>query len=749
MAKKAKTDKGLMASVRKLTRDLMDLNKTSKELIDDATGSDTTLRDDQLDSFDNEIDSIISADFKKLTSTESGDLGSFLIDILKSDSNLDASGGKITSIEDLFESDAAGLFQQFQVSHQNELMTMQDIEMITGEFNELNEAVYVTRDSIFNSDDHSPTISREILFKGKSDSKDLETSRGVVEGIEEEYKLHTKLKDHIGPNTLKFGKYYVYVAPYDYIFERYSSKRNDANQFPVTESFTATLESVNEEFINKVLESGTSIDPKGKVTDAERKKALSYVNEMLSGIRIDNENNTIPVLENAHEVGAYFDHKQKQKKKENAVDNTSTDGVVDTSKKKDKKLDTDFSNINGVYMKLIDPRKVIPVRIWDTTIGYYYIHERVAAKTRNLFSSNFRIDLLKETTKKEQDFVRLLTERVVQSFNKPFLENNIQFKDSIATALQQCDIYNKDLQFQFIPKDHMVEFKVNENVDGEGTSMLQGSLFYAKLYLTLLKFNMITILSKSNDQRLYYMANSGIDKDVASGIQRVSRELKARQINHSDLFNYNTMLSKVGMGKDAFIPTGKGDIKALSFDTLAGQQVELYSELMNVLRTGAINNTGVPSVIMDYINQADYSRSIVMGNLRHLVRCISNQLSFNESTTELYRKILVFGKYMDIEDADTMSFVLSKPRAADGVNFVELLNNTNALSDFVANTLYGENSEMTDEDNISKDLTIKKVVREFTQMIDWVKFDAIKEASSIEAKAIISKKKEKEETQTA
>lgn len=745
MAKKTKPNKGLMASIKRLTKDLVELNKTSKELIDDATGSDTTMRDDQLDAFDNEIDSIISADFKKLTSTETGDLGSFLIDILKADSSSEFSGNKINSIEDLFESDTAGLFQQFQVTHQNELMVMQDIEMITGEFNELNEAVYVTRDSVFNSDDHSPTISREIVFKGKSDAKELETMRGTVEALEEEYNLHPKLKDHIGPNTLKFGKYYVYVAPYEYIFDRYSKKKDESNQkMPVTESFTVTLESVDSEFIDKVLENGSPVDLKSKVTEAERKKAVAYVNDIISGIRVDNDNNTIPVLENANEVGEFM----KYKKKASEVKNTSIDGVVDTSERKTK-LDSDFSNVNGVYMKLIDPRKIIPVRIWDKTIGYYYIHERAAAKARNLFSSNFRIDLLKENNKKEQDFVRLLTERVVQSFNKPFLESNVQFKDSIATALQQCDIYNKDLQFQFIPKDHMVEFKVNENVEGEGTSMLQGSLFYAKLYLILLKFNMITIVSKSNDQRLYYMANSGIDKDVASGIQRVSRELKARQINHSDLYSYNAMLSKVGMGKDAFIPTGKGDIKALSFDTLAGQQVELYSEFMNVLRTGAINNTGVPSVIMDYINQADYSRSIVMGNLRHLVRCISNQLSFNKSTTELYRKMLVFGKSMSKEDADTMSFVLSKPRAADGVNFVELLNNTNALSVFIANTLYGENSEMSEEDNISKDLTIKKAVREFTQMLDWVKFDAMKEESAIEAKTILQKKKEKEETQTA
>lgn len=744
---KEKKNIGLLARGRKLAKELISLNDTSKQLVDSVAGNDTSKRDDTLDAFMDRIDDTISTDFKKISNTESGDLGSFLWKLMK---DTDEGGSqKANSIEDLFEGDLSGMHQQFMTANNSDLIIMEEIELVTSQFNELNEAIYVTRDSIFNSDDHTATISREIKFKGKSDSKEIDDHVATVEAMETEYKTLQKLKDHIGPNTLKFGKYYVYVAPYSHIFDRYNKKINDKDK-----NFSIAMESIDESFINTVMESGIH-DVKSKMTNSEKTEAVKAVNEFIKGIQIDNEGNSIPVLENSAAIGEYINIKKKSKNDKKIKDASKgivevSDGVADLKSSSKDKLADDFSDINGVYMRLIDPRKVVPVRVLDMVVGYYYIHERNADRSRSLFSSNFKIDLLRKENKKEDDFIRVLSEKVIKSFNRPFLEDNIQFKENIATALQKCDIYNKDLKFQFIPKEHMVEYKVNVGIDEQGTSMIQGSLFYAKLYLTLLTFNMHTIVNKSVDQRLYYVANSGVDKDVGGAIQRITRDLKARQINHSDLLNYNIMLSKVGAGRDAFIPSGKGDTRAISFDTLAGQTVELYSELMNTLRTGAINNTGVPSVIMEYVNQADYSRSIIMGNLRHLVRCISNQLNFNEFTTEMYQKILVYGGYMKEDDANLLEFKLALPKTMDTVNFTDILNNAKSIEDFVTNISFGENSDMGDLENKAKDIMSKMLMKEYLQMLDWVKLNGFKEEALMLAQQELEREKLKksgEETQ--
>ena len=35
----------------------------------------------------------------------------------------------------------------------------------------------------------------------------------------------------------------------------------------------------------------------------------------------------------------------------------------------------DWSDIKGCYIKLLDPKKVIPVKLLNYTIGYYYMHD--------------------------------------------------------------------------------------------------------------------------------------------------------------------------------------------------------------------------------------------------------------------------------------------------------------------------------------------------------------------------------------
>ena len=70
---------------------------------------------------------------------------------------------------------------------------------------------------------------------------------------------------------------------------------------------------------------------------------------------------------------------------------------------------------------------------------------------------------------------------------------------------------------------------VQEYMIDDGESMFDQSLFYAKLYLSLLLFKIITILTKSNDQRVYYIKNAGLNKNMSDRLQQVAREIKEKQ----------------------------------------------------------------------------------------------------------------------------------------------------------------------------------------------------------------------------
>lgn len=741
MAKKKISIRGISGFKQDMNR----MNNLSRTLLDSATNSDTSKRDNKLDGYVDTLEEIISADFKRMSIYSSEDLSKFLVDFLQTD-NEKQGNFNLSSIEDIFENESNGLMNQFQNKFQSDLLLFEELSSITSQFYELQEAIDVTRDSILTADDQSNSISRELLFPSRGNGEDITSNLAVVEQMEKENKLFKKIKSHIVPNTLRYGRYYVYTVPYSYIYTKHAEKKA---KLGITTEGTVEYHgehlddstTVIESFIKQYTDSN-DIDM-SKVSSSAKKDVRNTLKSYMEAFTIEEDDVPLPVMENAQEIDYLMDvETKKAMNKASHVQSTPNDGVYDPTNM--NKSDTDFSNVVGCYTKLIDPRKMIPVEVLDQVVGYYYIHEQPSTKNRSPFSSSFRIDLTKGYAKKEDNFIDQLSEKIVKSFNKPFLEKNIKFKKSIAAALIHNDVQSKNIRFQFIPAEYVTEFKINEDEDGKGTSMIQGSLFYAKLYLALLYFNMITILSKSNDQRLYYIHQSGVDKNIAKKVQSAAREIKAREMNYSDLFNYKSMVSKVGAGRDAFVPVGTDDRRAISFDILAGQAVELHSELMTSLKTSAINTTGVPSVIMNYVNEADYAKSIVMGNLRHLARVVGYQVDFNEGLTELYRKILRFSTTMEDDVINTFEFKLAKPRSLDATNLVEILNNAVSLAQSITDNMIGDNSSPTETDNKAKDLTQRKILKLLTTMIPWAEYDEILQESYVEAKTFLESSKNQE-----
>ena len=47
----------------------------------------------------------------------------------------------------------------------------------------------------------------------------------------------------------------------------------------------------------------------------------------------------------------------------------------------------EFKEINGVFMKLYDPRRVVPVYVMDYCIGYYVLYETMQHTTTNVLNA--------------------------------------------------------------------------------------------------------------------------------------------------------------------------------------------------------------------------------------------------------------------------------------------------------------------------------------------------------------------------
>lgn len=705
-------------SVEKIHKPTQRLNALFDEVMDNisygSNRSDSS-RQRELQRMTNVIDDVLSDEINNMTDFTGDDISTFLVKLFNDyDSN---NGQEIKSVESLFESENSGLFELFNQRYKNRSLLFEDLQTVSAHLFELGEAINTTRDAILTSDDVSCIISRGIKF-GESDDSNYQSYTKEVEKLERRFGLHQKIKEHITPNTLRYGSYYVYTIPYAQLFKSYHEKKTSSIRTATTESFTpAEVDEIKKGFD---IKSHSSI--------------VSTLNEFTSNIEICNDHEALPLIEGL-DVSVLFDNdkfkKMRNKTIKQAEKNQSSlyaDAVKDT--------ESEFDGIRDCYIEYLDPRKVIPVKVLNKIIGYYYIHESVTEPTTNTFTNTFKFNTNKEVdyTKIENQFIGKLADKVTKSFDKQFIENNIKFKELIANALIYNDIYRKKVRFQFIPAEYITEFAVNLDIDGEGTSILYPSLFYAKLYLGLLVFKIMSILSKSNDTRITYIKNSGVDKDISSQIQSVARSLKQRQINFNDLISSNSvgMINKIGAAKDIFMPVGKSGERAIDFDTLAGQDVQLNTELMEMLRSAYISATGVPSVIMNYVNEADYAKTLVMANSKFVGRVVSYQHDLNDSITKLYQKIMKYCTTIPEEIIDSFTFTLSAPKSLNTMNLTDLIANADQVAAQVIKTLTGENADQTEDDNKLKDFMYNKIIRDLLPMIQWDRMDMYKREAELE-----------------
>ena len=547
----------------KVIKSLQKLNQTFTDFVSDmrynTTGS-SLEREKELERLNAGIDNILHKEIADMGEFTGQDVSTFLYKLLNDHER--ERGSNIKSAEDIFTSqDGQTVIQFFYERYKNRNLLYEDLNMVSEQLFQLNEAIMATRDAIVTSDDMSKLVSRQLDFHNNTlVNNEKDNYIATVEAMEKEHKLLLKLKDHIIPKTLTYGSYFVYTVPYSKLFEGFEKKKQEDAAKNPTFKTTKTTEAAS-----LVTESGIELIDESFITDFKKdnniptvdvKKVVTEVNEYLSNITIIKNEMGIPVVEGV-DISALADHLDmdenlasamkdvKKKSKDKGKDKgnvTYSDGTVDLKIKT-----SDFSGVSGCYIKTLDPRKVIPIKIMDTVLGYYYLHE-APMQMKTSFTTNITIGpssskmFSSGPEQLEHQFLSRITDRIVKSFDKKFLETNVQFKELILNCLRYNDLYKKQIKFEFIPVDYITEFKINEDENGNGVSVLYRSLFYAKLYLAILIFKMITIITRSTDTRIYYVKNSGFDQDITNQLQQTARSIKEKQINFMDLMSYQSIV---------------------------------------------------------------------------------------------------------------------------------------------------------------------------------------------------------------
>lgn len=696
-----------------------------------------TDRTSEVDDLNTKFQSIMNEQIDSFTNRSDGDITSFLGQIISNDKKSSAVDELLNNqFMDMTGSEFSTMQSFIYDAYRNRLLEQSDLHEVSSQLIELSEAILITRDAIISPDVVQGRMNRMLKFENL-DEDDVNDATSIIENMEKRFKLLEKIKNFIIPKTLEYGEFFVYVIPYAKLFESISNSTENhsyGNKFyresTIMESFDPSakktaenkedsleyfLESTYEKFNIQESTRSEKLPKNGKpeISKEEFKKDLKNIME---NIVICNDEVPFPIMEEGIDSIAYmkqmhekmFTEAENKKAEENNMFNNvanakMTEDGLHFEDDKSKKKKSDFSDIGDVYIKMIEPTRIIPVKIMNTTLGYYFVQDEDITPLSGAVSSTLYFTKFDEHSQ-QRTVIDALAERVVKSFDKEFLKNNIKFKEAIIDCFTFYNLNEKRLKFQFIPAEYIQEFKIDEDMYGNGTSMIKKSLFYAKLYLMILLFKIMSIILHSNDTKVNYIKQSGIDKNIANKVQEIARIRQSRQINISDLFSYTTLINKVGNGSEMYIPTGRSGERPIETEILSGQDVPLNSDLLEMLKNSYILGTGVPAAIVNYLQEADFAKTVEQNNSKFLGRVTNYQLDFNACLTELYKKMMKGSTNLNDTIIDNFLFILQPPKSTLFNSKSEIIGQFTTLVDFLVGLKYEDPSSSMNAEALQKEI---------------------------------------------
>lgn len=669
------------------------------------------------------------------------------------------------------------LYGYFQDIYSNKFLEMADLEFIRKFIPALGEAVSTTQDAIVASDNMNGNISRTIDFDSSVAPAERDQVMKQIEKIEDELNLQKKIRNVIVRNTLVSGVYYVYAISYNDLFENYSQERADAvasgsgqkflsNAYESTTGafdFKGTMESFRID-LNKDSIMETLLDGELKSDENSNKKLYgefyNALQDHVSKVTVINspiledlmydkesmsvmESNGMMSVNDPSYVGIYTKYFGKT-----PIEGIPDAGVVNTSKATAPKAEKNFG-LTGTYVKYIDPKNLIPIKLMDEIVGYYYVAVKKAnggtqnqtmsrngtpvintqsilgSGSNNTVFSSVNLTDAKRTAVVD-NIISAMTQQIIKRFSKKFVIANSNFKKVIADCINYNGYMDNEYHIQFIPAKYIIEFKVNEDENENGVSMLQNSLFPAKLLLSLMVSRMLNYLNKSADKTIVYLAKGPIDVHTGNQVQRVIRNIQETQITFSDLLSTNMVFSKFGRNQNMVIPNSKSGKRLAEFETQEGMNVDMNPEYENKLEQMAILGTGVPSVIMEYIGQSDFAKGFETGNIKFASHVAAYQMDFEDSLTDLYQ-VLVDNSELSDELKDRVrgkfKFNFSRPKVLTVSNNSENLQNLQTLMQSIIQIYFGEDTSAIANYEQKKTRFMQIAARKYAPYINWDEFD--------------------------
>jgi hypothetical protein len=444
-------------------------------------------------------------------------------------------------------------------------------------------------------------------------------------------------------------------------------------------------------------------------------------------------------------------------------DKSGIDIPKEKSSKKDKdkkkKNDDNPMYINGSTLNVMDPAKIVELKIDNTIYGYYYAQDIDLANVPNAgylgqstgreilnpvnmgsnliatnntkftpSTNNFSMNGLSDA--KVNIISKIFIDSIAKKVDKDFIRHNREFKDFIFALVKQDYIIKKNIKLIYFAPDEVVAFKV--------PALYRKITFFAKLYLAMLTNMLLIKMGRAHDKRVFYV-DVGADANYEQAISRVIQDIKTKEFKMDSIGDINTILNlNPGMFDNYYIPTVNGE-KPIEIDTLAGMDIDMNNEFLEFLKTSMMSGMGIPRTLIDETTQVDFARTLSARNANFVRSVIKYQKKLTLPFTKLVRKLYENEyKYSGDKESEVLSIVDVKsiqvefpsPATLNMTNITDQIQTVDGNAEFIASNLITPDPTGVNDEKKAKLKAM--IIEDMMPAIDWEKYKQFREDVLIE-----------------
>ena len=615
----------------------------------------------------------------------------------------------------------------------------------------LEEALQTLRDNVLSADSFNKdflTLKPAIDGDGSQDQFDHN-----IQDLKKNYDL-LKLINDIYYDTSKYGETFIYCVPYEKAIQNLMDHKNDNRGIAIRSNYnesTVILEDTindtsekidmsrfnldkmsedindinlnfeidNSGILRSVIESEKDARDKRKMVN-EQSLCEQYLMELgMTDIRNDGKAYAFDNVERYQVGGKLPEHHNFDKTLNDDmelpnIDSSASDGLVNTDKAKNVKL----KSMNGCIVKKLRRECVTPIMINDICLGYYYFEfdnnmaffdesqpSTGMVNTITGLRSNGRAEAY-DVLQRRDDAIRYVASMLATKIDTKFINDNQDLKREIYYILKYNDEFSnneanmQNIRVSYIPPEDInhIYFELDENTS-RGISDLNLALIPAKLWVAIYITNCLAIMTRGNDKRVYYVRQS-VESNISKTLLKTVNEIKKSNFGIRQIQNINNVLNITGRFNDYIIPRGADGNSPIEFEVMQGQQIEIKTELLNLLEEAAINSTGVPLELIQSRQSPDYAMQLTMSNTKFLRFVYGRQSLFQQMIQPLLTKIY------DIEygTTDSIDVTLPPPLFINVTNTNQLIVNTSDFCNSIVEIFMGDSQDDVIKAKVGKKL---------------------------------------------